>query len=141
MTASPEQADEFATAFRAFLEWIHQPVTSPRNEVVDLVRGHLGRERSDTSVVTRQLPVFDHVNLQVALDAWTAQPGREVRIEGLIVPQHHETPELQQLLQGVEQLICDPARRPWSTWPTERTRHWPACRRPCFWSPMRAART
>lgn len=108
MTASSEQADEFATAFRAFLEWIHQPVTSPRNEVVDLVRGHLGRERSTTSVVTRAVPVFDHVNLQVALDAWTAQPGRQVRIEGLVVPQHHDTPELQQLLRGIEQLIVRP---------------------------------
>src|SRR6202041_2063509 len=52
------------------------------------------------SVVTRSLPVFEHVNLQTALDAWSAQPGRAVSVHGITIPPHHGSVNLQQLVTG-----------------------------------------
>jgi len=37
-------------------------------------------------MVSRLLPVFEYVNLQTALYAWTSQPGRSVAIHGVTIP-------------------------------------------------------
>lgn len=68
MTASEEDAREFATAFRAFLDWVHSDASRDRNEVVALVQDFLGPDGRAHSVVSRQLPVFEHVNLQAAIN-------------------------------------------------------------------------
>src|SRR5262249_28120850 len=52
------------------------------------------------SVVTRPLPVFEHVNLQTALDVWTEAPGRSVSVHGITIPPHHPMVHLQQLIGG-----------------------------------------
>jgi hypothetical protein len=65
-----DAAREFAAAFRRFLDWIHGPDTTEANEVSVLVRDSLGPAGAQHSVVTRELPPFEHVNLQTALDAW-----------------------------------------------------------------------
>jgi hypothetical protein len=99
--ASDSEAREFAQAFRAFLNWVHSDaIEHDRNEVVALVGGFLGEEATRHSVVSRKLPVFEHVNLQTALDAWCAEPGREVEVHGFSVPPHHGIPDLQQLTTG-----------------------------------------
>ena len=96
---APEaQAREFATAFRSFLDWIHSNDHEERNEVTTLVGGFLGPDGAAHSVVTRELPPFEHVNLQTALDAWSARPGRTVEVQGLSLPPHHSPPTLQQLV-------------------------------------------
>jgi ATPase family associated with various cellular activities (AAA) len=99
MGASDSEAREFAAAFRAFLDWVH---TGPedRNEVAGLVGHFLGAAGSERSVVTRSLPVFEHVNLQTALDAWSREPGREVVVQGLMLPPHYGGVTLQQLVSG-----------------------------------------
>jgi hypothetical protein len=78
--ASDAEAREFAAAFRSFLEWVHSGHAGARerNEVAALVSDFLGEGASGLSVVTRSLPVFEQVNLQTALDAWSQEPGREV---------------------------------------------------------------
>jgi len=100
--ASDSEARQFATTFRSFLEWVHSEQAGgwERNEVVALIGEFLGGEASGRSVVTRSLPVFEHVNLQTALDAWSREPGREVAVHGISVPPHHGTVTLQQLLAG-----------------------------------------
>jgi hypothetical protein len=86
---APEaEAREFASAFRAFLEWVHTVGNDERREVPDLITGFLGSGRGDHSVVTRDLPSFEHVNLQTALDAWSARPGRTVEVRGIAIPPH-----------------------------------------------------
>jgi len=96
---APEaQAREFAAAFRSFLDWIHTSEREGRNEVSDLVGGFLGPDGAAHSVVTRELPPFEHVNLQTALDAWAARPGRTVQVHGLTLPPHHSAPTLQQMV-------------------------------------------
>jgi ATPase family associated with various cellular activities (AAA) len=97
--SAPEaQASEFAAAFRSFLDWIHADAREDRNEVSDLVGGFLGPDGVALSVVTRELAPFEHVNLQTALDAWSARPGRTVEVHGLSLPPHHAAPTLQQLV-------------------------------------------
>ena len=68
MPANEEEAREFARAFRSFLSWVHQEdqTISP---VVAVLHGHLTAAGLEQSVVSRQLPPFEHVNLR-----WT--PGR-----------------------------------------------------------------
>lgn len=98
--ADPDEARDFARAFRAFLMWVHEDQGEGRkNPVVGLVREHLG-DAVDQSVLTNELPVIEHVNLQVALDAWAAESGRTVATHGVAVPPHHEAPTLQHLVHG-----------------------------------------
>ncbi len=80
--ASDAEAREFAAAFRSLLEWVHAPETGARNEVAALVQRMLGDAGTAESVVTRQLPPFEQVNLQTALNAWAAQQGRQVEVRG-----------------------------------------------------------
>jgi hypothetical protein len=100
--ASDAEARRFAAVFRAFLEWVHSEEAGAweRNEVASLVGDFLGEEALERSVVTRSLAVFEHVNLQTALDAWSGEPGREVVVQGISIPPHHGTVTLQQLLTG-----------------------------------------
>lgn len=97
--ASDSEAREFAAAFRSFLEWIHADAdTGDRNEVAALVADFLGDHAADRSVVTRSLAPFEHVNLQTALDAWSREPGREVVVQGLMLPPHFGGVTLQQIV-------------------------------------------
>jgi hypothetical protein len=99
---SEDEAREFATAFRSFLDWVHSDRNDSRdrNEVVALIQDFLGPAGQALSVVSRQLPVFDHVNLQTAVDAWVTQPGRSAAVHGITIPPHHGSVSLQQLVSG-----------------------------------------
>ncbi len=95
------EAREFAKAFRTFIDWTVQAADSdPRNEVAALINGFLGPGSADLSVVSRDLPAFEHVNLQTAIDAWSARPGRAVEAHGILLPPHHSV--LLQQLVGAE---------------------------------------
>ena len=98
--APDHQAREFAAAFRQFLDWIHSPATGEDNEVVALVRDYLGADGMQHSVVTRDLPPFEHVNLQTAVNAWSARAGRTVEVHGIALPPHFGGLSLQQLVAG-----------------------------------------
>ncbi len=98
--ASDDEAREFALAFRRFLDWVHSGPDAADNEVSVLVRDHLGEQGSEHSVVTRDLPRYEHVNLQTALNAWSARPGRTVDVRGIALPPHYGGLSLQQLVAG-----------------------------------------
>ncbi len=106
MTDPGQPADqeprEFAKAFRRFLDWVHSTPDwgAPENEVSRLVSEHLGAEGQRYSVVTRELPRYEQVNLQTALDAWTARPGRAVDTHGIAMPPHYGEVYLQQMIAG-----------------------------------------
>jgi hypothetical protein len=97
---SDREAREFALAFRQFLDWVHSVPDSAQNEVSALVRDHLGAEGQTHSVVTRELPRYEHVNLQTALDAWSGRAGREADVRGIAMPPHYGGLSLQQLVAG-----------------------------------------
>ncbi len=98
--STPDEARQFARAFRGFLDWIHEDHgDGRRNPVVALVRDHLGAG-VEQSVLGNELPVFEQVNLQVALDVWTAADDRSVSVHGVALPPHYEPPVLQQVVHG-----------------------------------------
>jgi DNA polymerase III delta prime subunit len=98
--APEDQAREFAVAFRGFLDWVHSTAARGDNEVSALVRDFLGPDGVHHSVVTRVLPPFEHVNLQTAVDAWSARPGRAVEVRGIALPPHYGGLSLQLLVAG-----------------------------------------
>ena len=59
-----------------------------------------GADGAQQSVVTRELAPFEHVNLQTALDAWSARAGRTVEVRGIALPPHYGGLSLQQLVAG-----------------------------------------
>ncbi len=98
--APADEARAFAGAFRAFLQWVHEDLAEgSRNPVVTLVQDHLGAGVEE-SVLAVELPVFEQVNLQVALDVWTAAEKRTVAVHGVAIPPHYEPPTLQNLVHG-----------------------------------------
>jgi len=97
--ASEAEARDFAAAVRSLLAWVHAP-EGERNEVTALVRDVLGEAGEAQSVVTRRLPPFEHVNLQTALGAWSAEAGRRVEVRGIAMPPHYGGIMLQQLVSG-----------------------------------------
>lgn len=139
--ASDAEAREFATAFRRFLDWVHSGSDGSDNEVSLLVRGHLGDQGQQHSVVTRELPRFEHVNLQTALNAWSARPGRTAEVHGIAMPPHYGGLSLQQLaagealppLQLTAPALSDLPNGPGSTLA--------ACGWLCCWSPTPTAGT
>jgi ATPase family associated with various cellular activities (AAA) len=98
--APDSQAREFATAFRGFLDWVHSTAPRQDDEVSALVRDFLGSNGRQHSVVSRELPPFEHVNLQTALDTWSARAGRSVEVRGIALPPHYGGLSLQQLVAG-----------------------------------------
>jgi hypothetical protein len=98
--AREAEGRQLAEAVRALVEWAHATAAWRPNEVAALVQDVLGGSGVARSVVTRQLPPFEHVNLQVALDAWAAEEGRTVEVRGIAVPPHHVGITLQQLISG-----------------------------------------
>ncbi len=100
MTAPTDEARAFAASFRSFLNWINRfDDDDPDDEVPRLLREHLG-DRLQASVVSRELPGLEQVNLQMALDAWSAEPDRTVAVSGLTRQPHTPPPELSLLLHG-----------------------------------------
>ena len=97
---SESEVREFAAAFRSFLEWVHSTAVGEGNEVSELARAFLGPEGLRHSVVTRELPPMEHVNLQTAIDAWSALAGRTVEVRGIAMPPHYGGISLQQLVAG-----------------------------------------
>jgi len=93
--APREQALAFAAGFRDLLEWVQEVAPRESNEVSELVRDFLGSEGTQHSVVTRDLPGLEHVNMQTAIDAWAARPGRTVETRGITLPPHYGGVSLQ----------------------------------------------
>ena len=92
---------EFAVVYRRFLEWVQSVADAgDRNEVAGLVQDVLGPEGVAHSVVARELAAFEHVNLQTAVEAWSAMAGRRVDVRGVAIPPHYGGVWLQQLVSG-----------------------------------------
>jgi hypothetical protein len=109
MTDAPQfDPEQFGAAFHEFLRWAQEEFawSGARSEVSVLIREFLDPGAAEESVVTKALPAFEHVNLQTALDAWSAEPGREVIVHGISLPPHHGPVELQQLMtaEGMQQV-------------------------------------
>ncbi|KQS58417.1 hypothetical protein ASG36_10075 [Geodermatophilus sp. Leaf369] len=100
----PFDVPAFARQVQEFLTWVHETGSSRRDgAVTGRLLAHLGRsadEETRPPVVARELPPFEQVNLQLALEAWVQAEGRSVEVLGWSVPLHHQSPDLGQLLTG-----------------------------------------
>ncbi|KQS66741.1 ATP-binding protein [Modestobacter sp. Leaf380] len=98
----PFDVPAFARQFQEFLTWVHSPDNGVRGDsVTGRLLAHLGLTGGDQErppVVTRELPPFEQVNLQIALEAWAGD--RTAEVLGWSVPLHHQSPDLGQLLSG-----------------------------------------
>lgn len=92
---------ELAQQTIAFLHWAHQngATGDQRGEVAAALTGHVGPSIAG-SVVAREIPQMELVNLQVALEAWIAEEDRTVDVRGLFVPRNYSDPDLVGLAMG-----------------------------------------
>ena len=79
-----EDLTGFAQSFRRFMESMNAVASgTDENPVRQLLDEHLGRDASALPVVAEAHALYDHVNLQVALDAYLATGGRSHRLIGI----------------------------------------------------------
>ncbi|WP_211319671.1 AAA family ATPase [Quadrisphaera granulorum] len=103
-TPSPRTPDDdrlaLARAVTGLLEWAQETTAERIPPLVTKIRDHLGEGAVDAGVLSREFAVFDRVNLQLALDAWSAEHGRSVEVVGYTIPPHFGTVDVAQMLQG-----------------------------------------
>jgi ATPase family associated with various cellular activities (AAA) len=79
-----EDVSAFASDFNRFIEAMSAAAaTAQEAPVRDLLDQHLGDRSEVLPVVAEGYPSYDHVNLQVALDAYVAADGRTASLIGL----------------------------------------------------------
>jgi hypothetical protein len=61
--------EELAGALIGLWRWAEENAPSPQAEIPRRLREHLGADPSELDVLTEELSEYDHVNVQVALDA------------------------------------------------------------------------
>ena len=66
-----------------------------------LIHEHLGTDRSSVDVVEETWPTYDHVNVQVGLDAWLGAPQREHTLIGVANFRHRDF-DLADLMRSAE---------------------------------------
>ena len=76
---------ELADVFRLGRRLLRRAVVAARaqDQLPRLLFDHLGPRWASLPVVTRSWPAYDHVNVQIGLDAWLAAPGREHELAGI----------------------------------------------------------
>jgi len=96
-----DQLDGFVRLFRRLVLQVLRE--TPRTEPVirTRVEAHLGDDPSELPIVSQSWRAWDHVNLQLAIDAFLAEPGVEAELLGISAPhkQHMEI-SLSDLLLG-----------------------------------------
>jgi hypothetical protein len=81
--AEPLTPEELASALRDLSAWAtaHAPVEE--SPLRARLRDHLGFDPAELPVVSKEIPVWERANLQVALDAYLAADGRSHEYVGL----------------------------------------------------------
>ncbi|MCI0634676.1 MAG: AAA family ATPase [Actinobacteria bacterium] len=79
-----DDVSAFASSFSRFLEAMNQTAWAERaSPVRELLDRHLGQDSAVLPVVSEGYATYDHVNLQVALDAYLEADGRTHELVGL----------------------------------------------------------
>jgi hypothetical protein len=77
------EPEELAAAIKQLSEWAREHAPQPEPELRRRLREHLGADPAQLVVVTAELSRYDHVNFQVALDAFVAQEQPQLELIGL----------------------------------------------------------
>jgi hypothetical protein len=94
-----ELADLARLSRRALRGLVRAARADERPTLSRILADHLGPECGRLDVVSESWSDYEHVNVQVALDAWLAEPGRSHRLVGVTGFQHREF-GLAELLTG-----------------------------------------
>lgn len=96
------EAKRLARAAQSFMEWVAGAAqeTEDLPEIVTLLRAHLGTEGLAASIVSGDFTPLEHVNVQVALDAWSGAADRAVEVVGVSMPSNWGDVEMHQLVHG-----------------------------------------
>lgn len=86
---APELRDLRRLVDRAVRLTVKAARADEQPNVARRLRSFLGR-LDEAPVVDDSWPIYDHVNVQRALDAWLAEPGRHAEVMGLAGFQHME---------------------------------------------------
>ena len=90
LPAMDRDISEFAALFQRFLQRMAESGSEgSSSELRALVDGHLGTESTGLPVISQVFMTFDHVNVQVALDAYLSEPGTTHEILGLSGQSRH----------------------------------------------------
>ena len=83
--AGVRAGQELADVFRLGRRLLRRAVVAARaqDQLQRLLFDHLGPGWASLPVVTGSWPAYDHVNVQIGLDAWLAAPGREHVLAGI----------------------------------------------------------
>ena len=87
--SGPELADVGRYGRRLVTRFVEQAREADRPRFASMLTEHLGVPADQLPVAEQQWPAYEHVNVQAALDAWLAEPGREHRIVGVAGHRHH----------------------------------------------------
>ncbi|MFN8513085.1 MAG: AAA family ATPase [Thermomicrobiales bacterium] len=74
---------QFGTAFKAFMDAVVAAASPPTSPLLERLRAHLGTDPTQLPVVSEEFDVFEHPNVQVALDTYLEVPGRRAEIVGV----------------------------------------------------------
>ncbi len=73
----------FGTAFKEFMDTMVAAAVSQRSPLLDRIEEHLGADPSTLAVIEEEFDSFEQPNVQVALDAYLAEPGRSATLLGI----------------------------------------------------------
>lgn len=83
MADNPLDPANFGSAFKAFMEAVTEAAAPPRSPLLERIRAHLGGDPTQTPVTTEEYDTFEHPNVQVAMNAYLAGPGRQADLVGV----------------------------------------------------------
>jgi hypothetical protein len=73
----------FGTAFKAFMEAVVAVAAPPSSPLLERIEAHLGTDPTQLPVIAEEYDAFEHPNVQVALEAYLAEPGRRADLVGV----------------------------------------------------------
>ena len=85
----PEVADVGRFGRRLVTQFVDKAREAERPRFATMLTRHLGVSADGLPVAEQQWPPYEHVNVQAALDAWLAEPGREHHVVGIAGLRHH----------------------------------------------------
>jgi cell division protease FtsH len=83
---TPEDAVAFGRRFSEFIDHVRKIAPAEPSSLVTRITDHLGRPPDQLPVVTGPFPVYQHANLQVAMEAYLATEGRTHDLIGAAGP-------------------------------------------------------
>ena len=86
--AAPELADLRRYGRRVVRRFVSTARADERPTFARIIREHLGVETHELPLVEERWAAYEHPNVQAALDAWSAAPGRAVEVVGMTNYRH-----------------------------------------------------